>query len=347
MKIALLALAYNLIVKKSPESRIGKNDTFILLYHKISDFAFDPHRNIVGIKNFKEQIKLVSSLKQIIPLQELLDGIKQKRIPKNSVVLTFDDDYGDIITTALPILKEYNAPATFFIISGKLDNKKEFWWDALERIFLQPNVLPEELILQIGKTKRRWHLGKDKKYSQKDFNNNLKWHIQTVKVSYPTKRHRIFAALMRIFKETDYKTRDSLADQLTEWAGIAETARESHKIMTTDELKELSADRLFSFGSHCVRHSSLVHLPLPAQIEEIKGSKKELERILNTPVNYFSYPHGYYSKTIIKLVKEAGFLSACSVVADRITPQTKIFELPRITVPNIPAEAFQRQFLGL
>lgn len=43
-----------------------------------------------------------------------------KGFPKKSVVLTFDDGYGDNYSTAWPVLKKYGFHATIFMISGKI-----------------------------------------------------------------------------------------------------------------------------------------------------------------------------------------------------------------------------------
>jgi peptidoglycan/xylan/chitin deacetylase (PgdA/CDA1 family) len=47
-------------------------------------------------------------------------------------MLTFDDGYYNN-HLALPLLEEFNVPATFFIASGHVRNNKCFWWDVLYR----------------------------------------------------------------------------------------------------------------------------------------------------------------------------------------------------------------------
>jgi peptidoglycan/xylan/chitin deacetylase (PgdA/CDA1 family) len=50
---------------------------------------------------------------------------------KNAVI-TFDDGYADNITTALPVLKKHNVPATLFIITGDVGKKDVVWEEAGE-----------------------------------------------------------------------------------------------------------------------------------------------------------------------------------------------------------------------
>ena len=55
-------------------------------------------------------------------------------LPSKPIVLTFDDGYTDNYDNALPILKKYNFPATFFVITQFVDDKRPGYmnWDQLE-----------------------------------------------------------------------------------------------------------------------------------------------------------------------------------------------------------------------
>ena len=47
-----------------------------------------------------------------------------------SFVITFDDGYADNLTAALPILREFDCPAAFFICAGAIGSEREFPWDG-------------------------------------------------------------------------------------------------------------------------------------------------------------------------------------------------------------------------
>ena len=66
---------------------------------------------------------------KIIPLVQLVQDIKTKKIPNNSIVITFDDGYADNLYNALPILQGLNIPATIFITAGHVGSNKPFYWD--------------------------------------------------------------------------------------------------------------------------------------------------------------------------------------------------------------------------
>jgi peptidoglycan/xylan/chitin deacetylase (PgdA/CDA1 family) len=55
-------------------------------------------------------------------------------IPAKPVMLTFDDGYVDFLTTALPILQQFNAKATEFIITEMVDPTHLMTWDQLAQV---------------------------------------------------------------------------------------------------------------------------------------------------------------------------------------------------------------------
>lgn len=100
----------------------------ILTYHRISIDADDPHKLTVSPDNFYKQLTYLKSKFHIIHLSELYDCLKNKKLRKNTMVITFDDGYADNFYYGLPILRELNIPATIFITSGLLDGEN-FYWD--------------------------------------------------------------------------------------------------------------------------------------------------------------------------------------------------------------------------
>ncbi len=91
----------------------------ILMYHYIRDYT-DPN-DPLGIQLSvsplvlrKQLQKLKDSGYETISLVDLAAG----NVKKKSIVLTFDDGTSDHYVSALPILKELNMTATFFIVKG-------------------------------------------------------------------------------------------------------------------------------------------------------------------------------------------------------------------------------------
>lgn len=102
--------------------------------------------------------------------------------------------------------------------------------------------------------------------------------------------------------------------------------------LTWDEIAEMDQTGLVQFAAHTRHHPNLPDLSHAAIVDEIKGSKDDLEAHLKKSVNWFAYPYGSYSQTIIQVVQEAGFFGAVSTIYGSVQSNEKIFLLPRIMV---------------
>lgn len=66
----------------------------------------------------------------VLPLEEAVCLLAQRRLPPRAVVLTFDDGYASVLEIAWPMLRERGLPATLFVVSGYLDGTRRFRWDG-------------------------------------------------------------------------------------------------------------------------------------------------------------------------------------------------------------------------
>ncbi|MFB7243781.1 polysaccharide deacetylase [Streptomyces populi] len=85
--------------------------------------------------------------------------------------------------------------------------------------------------------------------------------------------------------------------------------------LTWDQVRELDAAGV-EIGGHTVTHPQLDTLPRTAVREEVGGCKRRIEDVLGHRVDSFAYPHGYSSRTVRALVREAGWTSAAAIRAD-------------------------------
>ncbi len=112
------------------------------------------------------------------------------------------------------------------------------------------------------------------------------------------------------------------------------------RALTLDELKELADNELVEIGAHTVTHPMLAKLPVADQRAEIFQSKSYLETVLDRPVTCFSYPNGSSSEETESIVRDAGFMCACTSYNDVIWRGTNRYQLPRFWVPDWNGEMF-------
>jgi len=102
----------------------------VLMYHSIGPARLNPY--VVSTNRFNLDMKYLKDNKfTTLSTDELYDFmVKNKPVPKKSVLITFDDGYEDNYTNAFPILKKYKFKATIFVITGYVDNAKQFLTSA-------------------------------------------------------------------------------------------------------------------------------------------------------------------------------------------------------------------------
>jgi peptidoglycan/xylan/chitin deacetylase (PgdA/CDA1 family) len=99
-------------------------------------------------------------------------------------------------------------------------------------------------------------------------------------------------------------------------------------ILSLPQIREMQAGGL-SFGAHTRSHRKLTELPAEQVIDEIQGSRSDLEQQLDRPVLTFSFPYGRYNRVSQRTAEQAGFLGACSVESGLNDPDIPSYALRR------------------
>jgi len=101
----------------------------ILLYHYV-EVVRNPKdwmraRMAITPQKFEQQLQALSAAKiETLFVRDVPAILSGSIAPQDKVVLTFDDGYEDFYTDLFPLLKQYNAKATFYIVNdfiGKND----------------------------------------------------------------------------------------------------------------------------------------------------------------------------------------------------------------------------------
>jgi peptidoglycan/xylan/chitin deacetylase (PgdA/CDA1 family) len=111
----------------------------ILMYHRVANVSSDPLELCVAPERFGEQLRLLQTVGEIVPLARLV-----AESPRNGpmVAITFDDGYADNALQAAPLLKEHDAHATVFVVAGAVGSRSPFWWDRLAALVSREEYWP-------------------------------------------------------------------------------------------------------------------------------------------------------------------------------------------------------------
>ena len=108
----------------------------IIMYHSINPDTQNNSLLVVTPDNFRRQMRFLKEHDyHVVSLVEAADFIRnKKRPPARTIAITFDDGFKDNYTYVLPILKEYNFPATIFIVVNEVGvpPDKRLSWDEIQ-----------------------------------------------------------------------------------------------------------------------------------------------------------------------------------------------------------------------
>jgi peptidoglycan/xylan/chitin deacetylase (PgdA/CDA1 family) len=324
-------------------NRLGSR-ALILLYHRVVDSESpDPFLLSVTPQRFAEQIAILRERGPLMTLHQLSQALRDGKLTRRASVITFDDGYANNAYCAKPLLERYDVPATVFVTTGYVDRNREFWWDELERLLLQPGKLPETLELRVNGTRSHWELGDAAVYKENDYSRQRSWSVQQEE---PGPRQRLYRSLYQLLRPLADNYRRELLDTLASWAGHQTSIRRTHRALSTHEVVELARGDLVEIGAHTVTHPALAELSLAAQRIEIQESKKRLEEILGHTVMSFAYPFGsrrHYTPETAAIVQELGFSSACAGFPGLVGPGSDCFQLPRCVMRNWNGDDFAKR----
>jgi len=243
--------------------------------------------------------------------------LEKKTLPKKTIVITFDDGYKDNFSYAFPILKKYKIPATIFLTTGYIGTNKIFWWDRVGYILNNSDL-------------QKIDLGNITLSKYENKSQYIDIIIDEIKKMPDEKRKR---EINKIEESSKVKLPKNIGNDM---------------FLTWDEVKEMSESKI-SFGAHTVNHPILTNITLKQAEIEIKKSKEDIEKRINTSVNTFSYPNGLiedFNKEIIKILKKNGFICSVTAYPTMITKDTDLFELGRVP-PGWSYDAFKFFISGI
>jgi peptidoglycan/xylan/chitin deacetylase (PgdA/CDA1 family) len=200
-----------------------------------------------------------------IGVDELIRAMEGAPLPKNPVMVTFDDGYRSCHDVALPILRAVGMRATFFVPTGYVNDRKLFWWERIAFILAQARKQTATLTFP------------------RDFELDRK----------NPKAHLVLTDIIKNTKNLDVKR---FLDELAQAFGVAwddaiEATHADNLIMSWDHVRALSRAGM-DVESHTRWHRVLQTLDDGLLRDELAGSKADLEAQLGRPVRAIAYPVG-------------------------------------------------------
>lgn len=260
----------------------------VLAYHRIAAPGerpdLDPALVSATPEEFERQMRYLARRYRVVDLGRVLEAVRGERsLPRRAVLLTFDDAYRDFGEVAWPVLRRLGLPAVLFVPTGFPDRPgRRFWWDRLHRAVVEAS--PGRLRSALA---RRGLVGTAR---------------EAGRVPSPLKRR-----LKEMAHDEAMDEVEQLRRELREGGGRGDgEERERSDVLGWDDLRGLAEEGV-AIGAHTRSHPLLTRVPPEAARREILGSKRDLARELSRSPAAFCYPGGYHDDRVVRMVAEADY----------------------------------------
>lgn len=300
-----------------------KHSSVILLYHQIvddstQDYLYKGPAIHHHLNDFKAEMAFVKRWFNVISLDEIISNIKNKKDFNNpSIAITFDDGYINNYTLAYPLLKEFNFPATIYLVTGLAGTNRRTWLDEIEYALLNSKVdsfkFPElfgDEVLFISSLKDKEKVNPRIGEAMKIVSNSKKLELM----------EELFVRL-----EVGEK-----------FGGTKE-----RRILNWEEVRDMSRNHI-SFGAHTNTHPVLTQISLGDAKNEILLSKTKMEKELGFPIKHFAFPNGRdkdFNNELRDYCVSVGFESIATAEYGTTDENSNTYYLLRF-IPVVPVYKF-------
>jgi peptidoglycan/xylan/chitin deacetylase (PgdA/CDA1 family) len=254
-----LPVSFNLLRKTS-----GVNP-LVVNYHVVSDHPLPHVDHIYPYRNstsFAEDLDFLLTRYQVITLQDLLESLQdpKRRLPENSLMVTFDDGLKEVFEVVAPILKKKKIVPAVFLTKNYIDNK-ELGYDHRKSLLI--------------------HHAED--------NNNQLLVARMVEILHADGLFKV--DLKSSILGITYKKRH-FVNSLADAAGIdfSSYLEENKPYLTSSQIMELK-DQGYMFGGHSIDHPDFRELSPEEQLFQAKESMDFVCRQFHIGYRTFAFPY--------------------------------------------------------
>jgi len=296
----------------------ARNLVTVFGYHRVlprqgRDFPFSEQVISATPEEFARELAYMKVNLDVISIPELVAGLaKPSLLPRRPAVITFDDGYLDNHQFALPLLRDANLPACFFVCTRIVGTRHVPWYEAWV------------CCLKLSKVSR----------IESPFPNDPPYELDGEHLNDSIRRFRshvrlkpwrqIPGYLQHVMDATGVNPEDHVGNGL---------------FMSWDQVRQLKAAGM-EIGGHTRTHPALSQVDDPAILrDQIEGCFNDLVSELGSTPLAFAYPFGYpeyMSEEADAEIQKAGFAVSFSFrngfVDKRMTPRWRI---PRIHASHV------------
>jgi peptidoglycan/xylan/chitin deacetylase (PgdA/CDA1 family) len=286
---------------RAARSEQRRAQLLILCYHGLS--IADEHewlpKLFITPEGFLERLQTLRDMgANVLPLGPAIDHLHKGTLPPASVVITFDDGFYDFLKFGVPLLNEYQMPATLYLTTHYCDYRLPIVNLALDYIF--------------------WK-------SKKEFFNVP----DPMPIRNYQERQKVVWKLLEQAENRNTVEKDQMARQIAQDLNVDYSLlldRRMLQIMSPEE-----AIQTHNAGVDLQLHTHRHRTPRDKILfqREIRDNREFIQNITGSTPVHFCYPSGDYCPDFLPWLSEMGVTSATTCEPGLAAAQSQDLLLPR------------------
>lgn len=296
----------------------------ILMIHGVMNTeapaAWRPLRPQLPRSELLAGLRLLSRYYRFVSLADAVEMLSGRAPFKpRGLVLTFDDGYRNQLQNALPVLKKFDAPGTFFLATGHIEQRRPFWFDRLDYAIQHGSLAGRKFGSPGGEI---FQVLSESRESLSAFYRKLRTSAKRSRM--PGSEFSL--AMEQLAERLESESGRRLADvfENDDWSAL----------MSWPEIAAQSSHPLVTFGSHTIDHIRLGWADERAASYQIAESKKMIEKHTGRECRFFCYPYGCFRPALFSVLQGCGYTAAVTTVAGLNRRGENLLALRRINVPS-------------
>lgn len=266
----------------------------------------------VSVELFRSQLTWLAEHMQFVDLDQVIASMnRQLRLPRRSLLITFDDGFLNNFEYALPVMKEFGIRPVFFVPSEPVSRSDRPLWYL--RIGLVTGLASgPELVMPSSVTER-------------------------FTLRSAAERSTAYRRLHDIVSRWHADARLEFATELEQLNPTPPLPQETRRLFFAhadwETIRRAANDA--DIGGHTVTHPALKHMDEVSARWEIEENRREIADRIGVTPRAFAYPFGsrdYCSAREEQIVAETGYEIGFTLVPQWMEGTTNRFALPRHNV---------------
>jgi len=309
------------------------------MYHYVRDLARTryPELKALDVRLFREQLAYVRRHYTVITAQELIAAVAEGprggawALPRNAMLLTFDDGYADHFEHVFPALAEHRLQGSFFAPVRAIQERTLLDVHKIHFVLASgvgARVLVDEIIRAINVRRTEFSLEPGAvlyerlAHASRFDPPEVMFVKRTLQSALPPAlRMEVVRELFRRYVSTDEA---AFADEL---------------YLDAEQARVMASEGMY-FGGHGDSHARLGQLPPEAQADEIERSLRFVTELGADPRGWvIAYPYGDWSEGLLRLLRARGCAVGLTTQPAIATDEMDPLLVPRLAPNDLPTRA--------